>query len=101
MRACALDEGVVREEKMNADEQQKAMLSNFRQYATVYNELTEVCFSSCVSDMGQRQLSEGEAACADTCAAKLLQATNRMVWKMAELNPLQGTGASPPQPHQR
>ena len=77
---------------MNVDEQRKAMLSNFRQYATVYNELTEVCFTSCVQDMGQRSLSEEEANCADTCAAKLLQATSRMVWKMAELNPLQQGG---------
>ena len=75
---------------MSLEEQQKAMLNNFRQYATVYNELTEMCFSSCVHDLGQRQLSSEEAACADTCATKLLQATNRMVWKMAELNPLQG-----------
>ena len=86
---------------MNVEEQRKAMLSNFRQYATVYNELTEVCFTSCVQDLGQRRLSEEEASCADTCAAKLLQATSRMVWKMAELNPLQqGGGASalhPPQ----
>ena len=80
---------------MSTDEQRKAMLNNFRQYATVYNELTETCFSSCVHDLGQRRLSEEEAACADTCAAKLLQATNRMVWKMAELNPLQGGGPAP------
>ena len=79
-----------------AEQQQKAALSNFRQYATVYNELTEVCFSSCVHELGARRLSEEEASCADTCAAKLLEATNRMVWKMAELNPLQPGGAAPP-----
>ena len=78
--------------------QQKAMLSNFRQYATIYNELTETCFSSCVHDLGQRRLNEEEAACADTCAAKLIQATNRMVWRVAELNPLEGgRTAVPPQ----
>lgn len=88
---------------MNVEEQRKAMMSNFRQYATVYNELTEVCFTSCVQDLGQRRLSEEEASCADTCATKLLQATSRMVWKMAELNPLQqgGGGASAvPSPQQ-
>ena len=74
------------------------MLSNFRQYATIYNELTETCFSSCVHDLGQRRLNEEEAACADTCAAKLIQATNRMVWRVAELNPLEGgRAAAPPQ----
>ena len=70
--------------------------SNFRQYATVYNELTETCFSSCVHDLGQRRLNEEEAACADTCAAKLIQATNRMVWRVAELNPLQGSSPAAP-----
>lgn len=74
------------------------MLNNFRQYATVYNELTETCFTSCVHDLGQRHLNEEEAECADICAAKLIQATNRMVWKMAELNPLQGgSSANVPQ----
>lgn len=71
---------------MNA-EQQKAMMNNFRQYATVYNELTETCFSSCVHDLGQRRLNEEETSCVDTCAAKLIEATNRMVWRVAELNP--------------
>lgn len=80
---------------MNAAEQQKAMANNFRQYATVYNELTETCFFSCVHDLGQRRLNEEEAACTDTCAAKLIQATNRMVWRVAELNPLEPGRVAP------
>lgn len=79
---------------MNAAERE-AVLNNFRQYATVYNELTETCFSSCVHDLGQRRLNQEELACADTCAVKLIRATNRMVWRIAELNPMQGGGGSP------
>ena len=85
---------------MNAGEKE-AILNNFRQYATVYNELTETCFSSCVHDLGQRRLNGEESACADTCADKLIRATNRMVWRIAELNPLQSGGSSaatPPKP---
>lgn len=78
--------------------EKKAILDNFRQYATVYNELTETCFSSCVHDLGQRRLNEEETACADTCADKLIRATNRMVWRIAELNPLQGSGSSAASP---
>ena len=74
---------------MNAAQQQ-AMLSNIRQYAAVYNELTETCFTSCVHDLGQRHLNEEEASCTETCATKLISATNRMVWRVAELNPLEG-----------
>ena len=78
---------------MNAEE--RAVVESFRQYATVYNELTEECFSTCVHDLGQRRLNEAEAACAEACAAKLIQATNRMVWRIAELNPLDGRAGQP------
>lgn len=79
---------------MNVEE--RAVLSSFRQYATVYNELTETCFSNCVHDLGQRRLKEEESTCADLCAAKLIQATNRMVWRIAEQNPLEGRMGQPP-----
>ena len=70
-----------------AELEQKYMLQNIRQHALVNNEITENCFISCVG-LIDRKLSSSEEQCVDSCAAKLISATTRVVFKIAEANPM-------------
>uniref|UniRef100_A0A1X7VP96 Mitochondrial import inner membrane translocase subunit n=1 Tax=Amphimedon queenslandica TaxID=400682 RepID=A0A1X7VP96_AMPQE len=63
------------------------MLRNMKQYALVYNQLSEECFKGCVSRLSQRNLSDQELECVDSCAEKLLKANYRLNLKAAEMGP--------------
>ena len=77
--------------------EEEYMLRNIHQYAVVNNELAERCFSSCVGVVTSGQLTEREMECVESCAAKLIQASTRVVFKVAELNPM-GIGQQQQQP---
>ena len=68
--------------------EEEDLVRNVKQYALVTNELTEQCFCSCVCSVADRQLTTEELACVDSCAAKLISATTRIVLRIAELNPM-------------
>lgn len=72
---------------MNAQLEEKYMLQNLRQHALVNNHIAENCFSTCACPI-DRKLTEGEEKCIDSCAAKLIAATTRVVFKIAESNPM-------------
>lgn len=76
---------------MGAKLQEEYMLQNIRQHALVNNEVAENCFCKCVGLM-DRKLNTSEEECVEKCAAKLITATTRVVFKIAECNPM-GAGA--------
>lgn len=68
--------------------EEEYMLRNLRQHALVNNEIAERCFFSCVGGLTDRALSSTEENCVEKCAAKLIHATTRVVFKVAENNPM-------------
>ena len=83
---------------MGAQLEEEYMLRNLRQHALVNNEIAERCFCTCVGGLTDRALSPKEETCVDTCAAKLIQATTRIVFKVAETSPMVGSQASAKSP---
>ena len=77
---------------MNKKLEEEFMLQNIRQHALVNNEIAERCFSSCVGGLTDRTLNSNEENCVDKCAAKLIRATTRTVFKVAENKPI-GVGS--------
>lgn len=67
--------------------EEEYMLQNLRQHALVSNEVAESCFCTCIS-MLDRKTSASEQKCVENCAAKLITATTRVVFKIAESNPM-------------
>lgn len=81
-----------------------------RQYATVYNQLTEKCFRHCINQLNIGSLSHDEvtnsfdvlclvfclitsscklqAACTEACAEQLLKASYRITTKAVQLGPM-------------
>jgi len=57
----------------------EAGLRNFRDFLTVYNQMSEMCFQRCVINMNTRKLTEEEQACADVCAEKQMKFNNRIM----------------------
>lgn len=80
---------------MGSQLEEEYMLRNVRQHALVNNEIAESCFCSCVGGLIDRELSVAEEQCVEKCAAKLIIATTRVVLKIAESNPMPGSGAQP------
>ena len=68
--------------------EEEYMLRNFRQHALANNEIAERCFCSCVGGLTDRKISSSEGDCIENCATKLITATTRIVFKIAEANPM-------------
>ena len=54
-------------------------LRNFRDFLSVYNQMSENCFNRCIINLNQRNLSEEEKACTDVCAEKQMKYNNRLM----------------------
>eukprot|EP00090_Calanus_glacialis_P025020 TRINITY_DN3886_c0_g1_i1.p2 TRINITY_DN3886_c0_g1~~TRINITY_DN3886_c0_g1_i1.p2 ORF type:complete len:117 (-),score=57.55 TRINITY_DN3886_c0_g1_i1:133-483(-) len=59
--------------------EEESGLRNFRDFLTVYNQMSEMCFQRCVVSMNSRQLTDEEQACADVCAEKQMKFNNRIM----------------------
>ena len=59
--------------------QDEAGLRNFRDFLTVYNQMSELCFQRCVINLNSRQLTQEEQACTDVCAEKQMKFNNRIM----------------------
>ena len=64
------------------------MLRSIKQHAILNNDIAENCFCSCVGGLVDRRLSEKEERCVEECGAKLIAATTRAMFKVAETNPM-------------
>uniref|UniRef100_T1JAV5 Mitochondrial import inner membrane translocase subunit n=1 Tax=Strigamia maritima TaxID=126957 RepID=T1JAV5_STRMM len=62
-------------------------LRNFRDFLTIYNQMTELCFSRCVDSLNYRQLSPDEVSCVDKCASKHVNINHRMMSIYMEVQP--------------
>lgn len=68
------------------------MVRSMRQHALLNNHVAENCFCLCVGGLVDRRLTPAEEACVDNCGQKLITATIRAMFKVAETNPM---GAGP------
>merc|ERR1719427_1743138 len=48
----------------------EAGLRNFKDFLSIYNQMSEMCFNRCVVNLNGRKLTEEESACTDVCAEK-------------------------------
>ena len=53
-------------------------LANMKDFMSLYNMMSEMCFSRCVINLNNRALSEEEKLCTDVCAEKQLKFNNRI-----------------------
>ena len=54
-------------------------LRNFKDFLSIYNQMSEMCFNRCVINLNHRQLSEEEQVCSDVCAEKQMKYNNRIM----------------------
>ncbi|XP_030055634.1 mitochondrial import inner membrane translocase subunit Tim10 B [Microcaecilia unicolor] len=69
---------------MDGEQQQ---LRNLRDFLLVYNKMTEICFSRCVSNLNYRNLTMEEEQCLDSCASKLIRSNHRLMAAYVDLMP--------------
>lgn len=65
----------------------QAQLRNLRDFLLVYNRMTEICFSRCVSNMNYRTVTMEEERCLDSCASKLIRSNHRLMSAYVGLMP--------------
>ncbi|XP_065088149.1 mitochondrial import inner membrane translocase subunit Tim10B [Ochlerotatus camptorhynchus] len=54
-------------------------LRNLKDFLTLYNQVTELCFKSCVDNFFGRDLSSDELRCTDNCVAKFSNVNQRLM----------------------
>ncbi|XP_013399632.1 mitochondrial import inner membrane translocase subunit Tim10 B [Lingula anatina] len=66
---------------MNAAQMQSASLDQqmrvSRDFFSIYNQMTDNCFSRCVSNFNYNQLTKDEASCIHSCCDKLVKMNHR------------------------
>ncbi|XP_016936723.1 mitochondrial import inner membrane translocase subunit Tim10B [Drosophila suzukii] len=54
-------------------------LRNLKDFLTLYNKVTELCFSRCVDNLSQRALGGQEDICVDRCVTKFARFNQNMM----------------------
>ncbi|XP_039496909.1 mitochondrial import inner membrane translocase subunit Tim10B [Drosophila santomea] len=54
-------------------------LRNLKDFLTLYNKVTELCFSRCVDSLSQRDLGGQEDVCVDRCVTKFARFNQNMM----------------------
>ena len=69
----------LQKKKMAQFDASEAGLRNFKDFLSIYNQMSEMCFNRCVINLNHRQLSEEEQVCSDVCAEKQMKYNNRIM----------------------
>ncbi|XP_011203047.2 mitochondrial import inner membrane translocase subunit Tim10B [Bactrocera dorsalis] len=54
-------------------------LRNLKDFLTLYNKVTELCFSRCVETLYERELTNAENTCIDRCVTKFARFNQKMM----------------------
>nr|CAD7265516.1 unnamed protein product [Timema shepardi] len=60
----------------------------FKDFLQVYNIMSEVCFSRCVSTLSNRDISADEAQCVSLCTDKYVNMNNKLMQVYMEVQPI-------------
>ncbi|KAK0043276.1 mitochondrial import inner membrane translocase subunit Tim9 [Biomphalaria pfeifferi] len=58
--------------------------SQFREFLSQYNKITEQCFMACIHDFTSRRIISAENSCALNCLEKYMKMTNRISLRFQE-----------------
>ncbi|XP_033632193.1 mitochondrial import inner membrane translocase subunit Tim10 B-like [Asterias rubens] len=67
---------------------------NLKDFLSMYNQFTEVCFNHCVQNFNYRHMIPEETSCANRCAEKLINVNHRLISVYMEINPLHKQAAA-------
>jgi len=59
-------------------------LAEARGFFTLFHNISETCFSRCVTHLYQRELAKTELDCVDTCLYKFLNVNNQCMYVFSE-----------------
>ncbi|XP_022915503.1 mitochondrial import inner membrane translocase subunit Tim10B [Onthophagus taurus] len=54
-------------------------LKTFRDFLQLYNVMSDLCFSNCITTLNSRELNPEEELCVDRCASKYINCNNRLI----------------------
>ncbi|KAM7362944.1 translocase of inner membrane 9b [Cochliomyia hominivorax] len=60
-------------------------LRNLKDFLTLYNKVTELCFTRCVDNFNERDLAEHETTCVNRCVNKFAQFNQTMMQVYVEV----------------
>ncbi|XP_060130008.1 mitochondrial import inner membrane translocase subunit Tim10 B [Zootoca vivipara] len=66
---------------------EQQQLRGLRDFLLAYNQMTELCFQRCVSNLNYRTLTGEEESCLDGCAGKLVRSNHRLMAAYVRLMP--------------
>uniref|UniRef100_A0A914UGZ2 Mitochondrial import inner membrane translocase subunit n=1 Tax=Plectus sambesii TaxID=2011161 RepID=A0A914UGZ2_9BILA len=64
-----------------------AQVQQLKEFLTVYNHLTELCFNACVSDLNAPRLLDVEQSCVNRCIDKQMRVNQRLMVVFSDVGP--------------
>lgn len=54
-------------------------MRNFREFLETYNKISEVCFNRCIVNIHERNLTQEEISCCDSCTTKNVNVNHKIL----------------------
>ncbi|XP_064113094.1 mitochondrial import inner membrane translocase subunit Tim10 B-like [Macrobrachium nipponense] len=66
----------------------ESQFRQFKDFLYLYNQISEKCFDLCITRLHQRDLTETETACVDTCVGKQVSVNHKIMAVYSEVQPI-------------
>ncbi|XP_064404056.1 mitochondrial import inner membrane translocase subunit Tim9-like [Halichondria panicea] len=80
-------------EALTPEQRSQLEVTQFKDFLTTYNNVTENCFTECVNDFTARRLSKHENECCMNCVDKYVKMSQRITMRLQEHLQMQQTNA--------
>ncbi|XP_065883654.1 mitochondrial import inner membrane translocase subunit Tim9-like [Dysidea avara] len=78
-------------DNLSQDQKNQLEISQFKDFMSTFNQVTESCFTDCVNDFTTRRLTKQEADCTMHCVDKYIKMTQRLSLRLQEHMQIQQT----------
>lgn len=71
-------------DSLTPEQKSQLEVTQFKDFLTTYNNVTENCFADCVSDFTARRVAKAENDCCMYCVDKYIKMTQRVSLRLQE-----------------
>ncbi|XP_011403246.2 PREDICTED: mitochondrial import inner membrane translocase subunit Tim9-like [Amphimedon queenslandica] len=74
----------IKMEGLTPEQKSQLEISQFKQFLSTYNQVTESCFGDCIHDFTTRKITKDESECCSHCLDKYIKFTQRVSQRLQE-----------------
>lgn len=80
---------------LTAEQKDQLEITQFKEFMTTYNNVTENCFKDCIMDFTSRKIQKQEVICSEHCVDKFIKMSQRVTTRLQEHFTMQMNASSP------